>query len=242
MRQPAEGAVEETTMAAETAGVTTAKGVAVVIRHSPRHSAFLAWKTRTEFTQHWRQTGIPFSTIRLHEARLRGLTSYANLTAPANQPPSGSLDYAEYFLIFLGNNDFSIGANVTGEASSSVLFANHSISREATNFLGRPNDENGTPQVVCYLGTIAITDGSLTQDANGKAAAAAAAAFDIVGTLDYAVNTFVINNTLIGVLYGKNGEGLNARQTGMTTDSTINGGHASYDQATLRAQLVPATP
>jgi hypothetical protein len=166
---------------------------------------------------------------------LGGLSSYADVTAPANQPPSGSLDYAEYLLIFLGNNDFSVGANVTGEASLSVLLANQSISGEAASFPGKPNDENGSPQVVNYLCTIAITDGSMTQDTNGRAAIA----IDIDGTLDDAVNTFVVNNTLSGLLYGANGEGLNARQTGTAMDSTINGGATSYDQATLRAQLCP---
>ena len=167
-----------------------------------------------------------------------GLSSYADITAPANQPPSGSLDYAGYLQIFLGNNDFSVGANVTGEASLSVLLASQTISGQATGFLGKPNDENGSPQVVSYLGTIAITNGAMTQDANGKAAVT----LDIDGTLDDAVNTFVVNNTLSGWVYGTNGEGLNARQTGAAMDSTINGGAASYDQATLRVLLVASAP
>ncbi len=179
-----------------------------------------------------------FSNPVFTDAALGGLSSYADITAAANQPTSGTLDYAGYLLIFLGNNDFSVGANVTGEATMSVLLSNQSISGQAINFLGKPNDENGTPQVVSYLGTVDIANGSMTQDGNGRAAIT----LDIDGTLDDAVNTFVVNNTLSGWLYGTNGDGLNARQTGTAMDSTINGGAASYDQATLRGLLVPPTP
>jgi hypothetical protein len=179
-----------------------------------------------------------FNNAVFSDPALGGLSSYATIMAPENQPPSGSLDYTGYLLIFLGNNDFSVGANVTGEATLNVLLANQSISGQAVNFLGKPNDENGVPQVVSYLGTIEITNGLMNQDVNGKAAIR----LDIDGTLDDAVNAFVVNNTLSGWLYGTNGEGLNARQTGTAMDSTINGGAASYDQATLRALLAPVAP
>ncbi len=163
------------------------------------------------------------------------VSPFSGIPAQANAPPSGTLDYTGYLMVLLGSNDFSVGANVTGEANLSVALSDHSISGQATNFLGKPNDENGDPQVVSYLGTVTISSGTLSSGPNDEAFVT----LDIDGTIDDAVNTFVINNTLTGALYGPNGEGLSARQNGDAMDSTINGGAASYDQATLRAVRQP---
>ena len=167
-----------------------------------------------------------------------GVTPMSGLLSSSNIPPSGNLDYEGYLILLVGNTDAAVGASITGETMMSVGVIDRTVSGSATGFLGKPPDENGVPQVVSYEGTIDFLSGTLTEGPGGEAAVS----FRISGTLDDAVNTFVIDNTLSGTLFGPEGAGLNARQIIGGSNSTVNGAVASYDQATLRGVLQPAPP
>ena len=163
-------------------------------------------------------------------------------TQLANLPPTGDLTYAGYLNLFVGNG--IAGAQINGDASLTVHILERTISGSADNFAGYMLDENNDNRLVDYDGDpVLISFGTLTEGTGGEAVIQ----FDINGTLNNGVNSFVIDGTMEGNIFGAGGEGLHAYGTSRTSGagdmaSTIDGQPAVYDSATLSALRQEAQP
>ncbi len=150
-------------------------------------------------------------------------------------PPLGTMTYAGYLEILTGTA--TIGANVAGSATLTLTLSDLSMTGSATDFVGITKDENLVDQVVNYSGTIAITNGSVTEGPAGNSVVT----LDIDGELDSGLNVFDIDGTLVGGLYGAGGEGLRARGTNTGLDgsmvTTVDGAPSLYGVGTISALL-----
>lgn len=155
------------------------------------------------------------------------------ITQIANLPASGDLTYQGYLFLFVGNG--AAAAQINGDATLTVRTFERTISGFSDNFTGYTPDKNNDMQLVDYDGApVTISAGTLTENGSGEAVVS----LDIDGLLNNGVNSFVIDGTLEGNIFGASGEGLHAYGTSRTSgagdmNSTIDGQPALFDSATL---------
>jgi len=123
------------------------------------------------------------------------------LTELSMLPVSGLVTYDGYMQLIMGNA--VVSANVVGDASLQVNLSDQAILGQATGFLGVAKDEAGFSHVAHYGGVIQVSGGNISIEDD-------AISFDIAGELDNGLNTFGVDGTLVGGLYGADAEGLYA--------------------------------
>ncbi|MEO1639414.1 MAG: hypothetical protein AAFU41_09240 [Pseudomonadota bacterium] len=142
-------------------------------------------------------------------------------TSLSNVPASGATSYAGVMEMLIGNS--MVNASVTGHATMTVTLTAGLTTGTVTDFMGVAMDEAMVSQVVNYEGTVTLSGGAVTAGPGNLAAMS----IDIDGSIDSGLDTFGINGTLHGYLYGQNAEGL--RVTGSHAgirddlDGTVNG-------------------
>ena len=155
-------------------------------------------------------------------------------------PTTGSMTYAGYLEIVVGSS--VAYANVAAPATLTLTLQDLGITGEATGFMGSALDENLEEQLVNYAGTILIYGGHVREGAFGNAAVT----LDIDGTLDSGLHLFSVDGTLIGSLYGLDGEGLRARASTTSIDGSfaakVDGTAALIGSGTLSALVASTTP
>ena len=115
---------------------------------------------------------------------------------------SGNVTYAGYMQLIMGNQ--LVSANVIGNATLQLNLSTQAISGSADGFQGATTDEYDFAQVAHYEGIITISDGAISQSADGHYAVG----MGVDGVLDNGLNSFAISGDLIGSLYGAEAEGL----------------------------------
>lgn len=154
-------------------------------------------------------------------AMVRDTAILGGLTPFDPAPPAGAVSYDGYMQLLIGNA--AVSANVIGDATLLVDLSGGPVTGSATGFLGMTLDSAMMNQVVSYEGVVAITGGGVTEGGTGGSAIS----FGIDGALDNGQNTFGINGTLSGYLFGAEGSGLRATgsQGGISDDidATIDG-------------------
>ena len=169
---------------------------------------------------------LPDITLVVDADEIGGITQIADL------PPSSDLTYQGYLFLFVGNG--AAAAQINGDATLTVRTLERSISGFADNFAGYAPDENNDMQLVDYDGApISISAGTLAENGGDSVVS-----LDIDGVLNNGVNSFVIDGTLEGNIFGASGEGLHAYGTSRASgagdmSSMIDGQPAFFDSATL---------
>lgn len=184
---------------------------------------------------------LTYQTVFQPAVAAMGPASVAGGATPfANLPTSGILTYQGYLELAIGNANAS--ANVAAPATLDLVLSNMSISGSASGFMGSTMDENLVQQVVNYAGTVTISSGIVTAGGSGNAALS----LDIDGSIDSGLNVFTVDGTLVGGLYGANGEGLRARGTNTGLDgsmvTTVDGNPGIIGVGTISALLLPPLP
>ena len=180
-------------------------------------------------------TFLPAVIATASNSVMRGVT-----TDFSTLPTTGSMTYAGFLEIVVGSS--VAYANVAAPASITLTLLDNGIIGEATGFMGSALDENLEERLVNYAGTILITGGQVSDGPLGNAAVS----LDIDGSIDSGLHVFNVDGTLIGSLYGLNGEGLRARASTTSIDgdfsATVDGTPALIGSGTLSALVSPTTP
>ena len=180
------------------------------------------------------------NSLRPDSKAMGPLSVAGGATSLTSLPATGQITYQGYIEILAG--DGTTGANVVSPIDLSLNLAGGAMSGTADNFMGITADENLIQRTVSYQGAIVVSGGSLSSGTGGIAAVG----FDIDGTLDSGLDSFGIDGSLVGGLYGADGTGLRARATSTGLDgsmvTTVNGNPGVLGVATVSAVSQPAPP